>query len=187
VILLGPAHFVPLFGTAVPAADAWATPLGEVAVDAELKTAAAVAGAVVDDDPHQPEHSLEVQLPFLQRSLEPGFSVLPIAVGRCAAEEVAGILDALAAGPLIVCSTDLSHYNDIETARELDRRTADAVLARDHESIGQYDACGCFALNGLLEFARRSELEVFELDLRTSGDTAGDGSRVVGYGAFALA
>lgn len=181
VAILGPAHFVPLHGCAVPGVEAWATPLGEVPIDAELRDVADVA---VDDGPHGPEHSIEVQLPFLQRVLPEGFSVLPVAVGACPPAEVAGVIGALPADALIVVSTDLSHYHDDATAKRLDRRTADAVLSLDPEAIGPEDACGAFALRGLVEHARRHRLEIELLDLRTSADTAGDPRRVVGYGAF---
>jgi AmmeMemoRadiSam system protein B len=186
VVLLGPAHFVPLRGAAVPSSGTWSTPLGEVLVDPELREAALEAGTFADDGPHAPEHALEVQLPFLQRVLADGFTVLPIAVGMTSPEEVAELIAALRAEALLVVSSDLSHYHDDATAKRLDRRTADAVCGRDPSRIGLDDACGVYALRGIVEHARRADLDVELLDLRTSADTAGDASRVVGYGAFAL-
>lgn len=186
VAILGPAHFVRLRGSAVPAVDAWRTPLGDVPIDAELRETAAGLGALVDDAPHEPEHSLEVQLPFLQRVLGDAFSVLPVAVGRSSPGEVAELIAALLPMAFVVVSTDLSHYQDDATAKVLDRRTADAVLAREPDAIGSEDACGVDALRGIVELARRDELDVCVLDLRTSADTAGDPWRVVGYGAFAI-
>ena len=112
----------------MPEADAWATPLGEVSVDrADLPDWAAP-----DDVPHAREHACEVQLPFLQRLLADR-TVLPLAVGATERSVVADVLDALTATPgtLVVVSTDLSHYHDVATARRLDRRTVDAVVARD--------------------------------------------------------
>lgn len=188
VVLFGPAHFALLGGCAVPACDAWATPLGEVAIDPGLRELAAGRGAAVEDGPHESEHSLEVQLPFLQRVLGPRFSLLPVAVGYANASDVADLIDVLWDGPetFVLVSTDLSHYHDHETAIRRDRRTADAVVARQPVAIGPDDACGVFALRGIVEHARRNGLGVTLLDLRTSADTAGDPSRVVGYGAFAL-
>jgi MEMO1 family protein len=188
VVLFGPAHFVPLSGMAVPAAAAWATPLGEVAIDDELRDRAAARGVRVDDGPHESEHSIEVQLPFLQCAVGRRFSVLPVAVGATSPGDVADLIDALGEGPdrLVVVSTDLSHYFDAETARTLDRRTADAVVERDARSIRIRDACGVFALRGIVEHARRHDLPVRLLDLRNSADTAGDPWRVVGYGAFSV-
>jgi AmmeMemoRadiSam system protein B len=184
VLLLGPSHFVPLEGFALSSADAWATPLGEVPVDDGLRAAALDAGVRVDDHPHARDHALEVELPFLQRACSDGLSMLPIAVGTCPPEAVAALIAALEA--LVVVSTDLSHYFDDATARQVDRNTADAVLARDPDAIRDDAACGVFALRGLVEHARRSGSDVELLDLRTSAEIAGDPERVVGYGAFAM-
>jgi AmmeMemoRadiSam system protein B len=185
VVLIGPAHFVPLVGCAVPAATSWATPLGELPV---ADTAGLAGHATVDDAPHAPEHSLEVQLPFLQRALGRTVPVLPVAVGRAAPATVAAAIRAAAAtgpGSVVLCSTDLSHYLDLAAAVERDARTAAAVTALAPERIGVRDACGVFALRGLLAWARDAGLRAELLDLATSADTAGDPSRVVGYGAFA--
>jgi AmmeMemoRadiSam system protein B len=187
VAILGPAHFVPLRGFAVPAAAAWDTPLGAVEIDLGLRETAVQAGAVVDDAPHLPEHSIEVQVPFLQRLAGARLRMLPVGVGLSEPSEVAEMIAALLeGGAFVVVSTDLSHYHDLETARRLDRRTADAILARRPDEIGLEDACGVFALRGVVELARREELAVELLDLRTSADTAGEPWRVVGYGAFRI-
>ncbi len=187
VALIGPAHFVPLHGFAVAAADGWETPLGNVAVDPGLRNVAIDGGAGVDDRPHEPEHALEVQLPFLQRILDPGFAIVPVAVGIATPVQVADLLERLwRSVDLLVVSTDLSHYLDRTTAERVDRGTADAVVSRDPAAIGDSAACGIDALRGLVELARRLELEVRRLDLRTSADSGGDPDRVVGYGAFAL-
>ncbi len=186
VVAFGPVHRVPVRGAAVPAADAWATPLGEVPIDAGLRARAVARGAAVDDRPHAPEHALEVQLPFLQRVLGHGFSFLPVAVSELSARLTADLIGEFLgeAGTLVLVSTDLSHYHDLATARRLDRRTADAILAREPGKVSGEDACGFYPLRGLMELARREDLSVELLDLRTSGDTAGDPQSVVGYGAF---
>ena len=184
VILLAPSHFVPLDGLAVSGADAWETPLGPVAISEDLRNAALAAGAVVDDAPHARDHAVEVELPFLQRVCTDGLEILPLAVGRASAEYVAALIATVDA--LVVVSTDLSHYHDAETARRVDRATADAVVRRDAEAIDPDAACGIHALRGLVEHARRADLDVELLDLRTSADTAGGPESVVGYGAFAL-
>lgn len=182
VLLIGPSHFTPLVGVAASGAQSWQTPLGDVAVDPPP------AGAAVDDAAHAQEHALEVQLPFLQRVLGSGVRILPLAVGDGDPEAAADVLDEIWTDPdvLVVCSTDLSHYHPHETAQRLDRRTAQAVVARDLHVIGPADACGVHALRALLALARRHDDEVTLLDLRTSGDTAGDHAQVVGYGAFAV-
>lgn len=199
VVLIGPSHRVPLRGMGVSSVDAFETPLGLVAVDAAARDLAlTVPGVVVDDTAHALEHSLEVQLPFLQTVLE-DFSVLPIVTGPVSAPVVRELLDALWGGPetLIVISTDLSHYHRHADAAVLDRATAAAVVAGRGERIGdarswanhdgRLDACGVHALRGLLASTRERRLGVDLVDLRSSGDTAGDRDRVVGYGAFAVA
>ncbi|HEV2783590.1 MAG TPA: AmmeMemoRadiSam system protein B [Actinophytocola sp.] len=188
VVLIGPAHFVPLAGCAVPSTEAFATPLGKVPVDVEgCRRLAGTGLAVTDDRPHEPEHSLEVQLPFLQTVLGDGWTVLPVAVGLATVDDVADVLDTATAEPaLVLCSTDLSHHLPDPLARQRDRRTAAAVLDLDPTRIAPRDACGRHALAGLLGWARRRSLTPRLLDLRTSADTAGTPDRVVGYGAFAL-
>jgi hypothetical protein len=189
VVLLGPAHLWPLDGMAVPAVDALATPLGTVAVDDDARTAAtAVPGVAVDDRPHDGEHSLETQLPFLQRVLGPDLAVLPVLVGRTQPESVSAVLTALLAvdGALAVVSTDLSHHLDERSAHERDRRTAEAVLARDAGALGPDDACGHHPLRGLLHHAAERRWTVDLLRLATSADSGAGRTRVVGYGAFLL-
>ncbi|MDH4230205.1 MAG: AmmeMemoRadiSam system protein B [Nitrospirota bacterium] len=190
VVLIGPAHRAFVYGVAIPGGDttAFATPLGNVPLDAK-----AMAGlrhlphVVVDDDAHKAEHSLEVQIPFLQILLK-NFFIVPLLVGEAATHQVAGVLDALWGGPetLIVVSSDLSHYHSYATSQSMDRDTADAILALRPDAIGHDRACGATPVRGLLEAAGRRGLHAELLGLQNSGDTAGDRSRVVGYGAFAL-
>jgi MEMO1 family protein len=189
VVLLGPAHSWPLEGMAVPSVDAFATPLGAVRVDDDARTAVgALPGVTVDDRPHDGEHSLETQLPFLQRVLGSEVVVLPVLVGRTQPESVAAVLSALPAddGTLAVVSTDLSHHLDEHSAHARDRRTADAVLARDAGALRPDDACGSHALRGLLHHAAQRCLSVELLRLATSADSGAGRARVVGYGAFLL-
>ena len=189
VVLLGPAHRTPDAGIAASSAEAFATPLGQLQVDTTARDALVDAGLVsIRDDAHADEHSLEVHLPFLQVALG-DVTVLPLAVGQVSPAVVGEVIDRTWGGEetLIVVSTDLSHYHDHVTAPELDRRTAEAVVAGRPDRLGRYDACGLFALQGLLLAAGRHGLGVELLDLRTSADTAGGPARVVGYGAFALA
>ena len=188
VVLLGPAHRVLVDGLAVSSADSFVTPLGPVPVDVQLRQLVLTRPQVqVGDRAHAHEHSLEVHLPFLQLCLEE-FTLLPLVVGHCSPQDVAEVLELVWGGPetLIVLSTDLSHYHDYETARALDARTASAIVALAAADIGDRDACGAYPLRGLLEAVGRHRLEVRELDLRNSGDTAGPRDRVVGYGAFAV-
>lgn len=185
VVLAGPAHFVPVQGMAAPGVDMWRTPLGDVPIDTE---AIADLGLPVDDYPHAPEHSLEVQLPFLQQQLEPGWRLLPLLVGRADPYGVADVLAGFLTDPdtVVVLSTDLSHYLPYSVARQRDEATAARIVDRDWRHIADEDACGAYPLRGLLLAAERLEMDVRLLDLRSSGDTAGPHARVVGYGAFTV-
>lgn len=187
VVLLGPAHRVALRGLAVPAADAFDTPLGAVGVDrAAIERLAVLPQVVASDRAHAPEHSLEVQLPFLQELLG-RFALVPLAVGEASAGQVADVLDRLWGGTetLIVASSDLSHGLPYAAARAADRASVEAMLAL-RATLEPLQACGATPVNGLLLAARRRGLRAELLDLRNSGDTAGDRAHVVGYAALAL-
>ena len=188
VVVIGPAHFVPFRGIAVPSADAFRTPLGDVPVDrGALETILDLPQARTADRPHEPEHALEVELPFLQAVLE-DFALVPLLAGEAAPAAVAEVLSWLWGGAetLIVISSDLSHYHDYDTARRLDAGTAAKVEALDQSGLGPYAACGHLPIAGLLIEARQRDMRVRRLDLRNSGDTAGPKDRVVGYGAWAF-
>ncbi len=189
VVLLGPAHRVPLQGLALPAVEYFATPLGRVPVDRDAAVLLSTLPQVSSDDlVHADEHSLEVQLPFLQLMLTRQFTVVPLAVGHATAVDVAGVLDAVWGGgeTLIVVSSDLSHYHDYATACRLDARTVHAIERLAWEELRPEAACGCGAIQGLLLAAGRRGLHVRAVDVRNSGDTAGPRDRVVGYGAFVV-
>lgn len=185
VVLLGPAHRVLLRGLGVPSADSFATPFGEVEVDRAAVARALDLPQVTESDcAHALEHSLEVQLPFLQRVLGK-FRLVPFAVGETTAAQVAEVIELLwgEAETLVVVSSDLSHYHTYDRARSLDRSSAQSVLALS-PTLDNSQACGALPINGLLTVVRRRGLQPELLDLRNSGDTAGDRLRVVGYGSF---
>jgi len=188
VVLIGPTHRVALDGLAAPQAEAFETPLGRVAVDAAaLATLDELPQVTRSDRVHEREHSLEVQLPFLQTLLGSSFTLVPLVVGDASAEAVAQVLERLWGGgeTLIVISSDLSHYLPYEKAQAVDHATAQRILALD-AGLAPHEACGAAAINGALLAARRHGLAPRLLDLRNSGDTAGDRDRVVGYGAIAF-
>ena len=185
VVLLGPTHRVAVNGLALPSCAAFVTPLGMVPIDGQaIASIEDLPQVVLSDAAHALEHSLEVQLPFLQAVLG-DFSLLPLAVGHVSAEAVAEVLERLWGGDetLIVISSDLSHYLPYDVARRTDAVTAAHITALDPQ-INHQQACGATPVNGLLLAARRHGLLARQIDLRNSGDTAGDKSRVVGYGAF---
>lgn len=187
VVIFGPAHRVWVPALAVSSADLFETPLGRVPVDQQAIAAVAhLAQVETNDAAHAQEHSLEVQLPFLQAVLD-DFAIVPFVVGGASAQQVAEVMELLWGGPetLIVVSSDLSHYLPYAEAQQIDRTTANSILER-HALADHEQACGATPINGLLEVARRRNLTPKLLDLRNSGDTAGDKSRVVGYAAFAF-
>jgi AmmeMemoRadiSam system protein B len=187
VVLAGPAHRVYVPGAAVPASRAFASPLGSVPLDLEaVEILRKLDFVAVSDRAHAFEHSLEVHLPFLQSVLGE-FSLVPVVVGDASPRQMAMLFDALWGGPetLIVVSSDLSHYLPYDAARDRDSATARAIVNLEARLIPE-EACGAAPINGLLEAARERGMAVELVDLRNSGDTAGDLARVVGYGAFAL-
>ena len=185
VVLLGPSHRDWFRGLAIPCVHAFATPLGLSRVDRDsIDQLAALPAVVVTDAPHAREHSLEVQLPFLQRLL-PQAAIVPVLVGEASAASVESVIEATWGGPetVVVVSSDLSHYQSYDEACTLDAATAAAIVQGRADLTGT-EACGCVAVNGLVRVARRRHMTIELLDLCNSGDTTGDRARVVGYGAF---
>ena len=187
VVLLGPAHRFPVHGLALSRADAFRMPMGDVSVDQAATDRLDIPGLGYSDRAHEFEHSLEVHLPFLQFVLG-DFRLVPVVVGDADPGLVADVHEARWGGPetLIVISSDLSHYLDYQAARTIDNRTCAAIERYDAKCLSHDMACGATPVAGLLLVARRHQLQVTTLDLRNSGDTAGDRDAVVGYGAWAF-
>lgn len=187
VVLLGPVHRVPVRGLALPGVEAFETPLGLVGLDqAAIAAIADLSQVMVSSAAHKIEHSLEVQLPFLQTVLD-DFKLVPLAVGDATPDEVAEVLDRLWGGPetLVVISSDLSHFLPYRLAQSVDQKTVEDILDL-RGTLSHEQACGGTPLNGFMLAAKRHHLQPRLLDLRNSGDTAGDKNRVVGYAAFAF-
>jgi MEMO1 family protein len=187
VILLGPTHRVAVRGIAVPSVAAFASPLGTVSLDqAAIAQILDLPQVVQSDRPHENEHALEVQLPFLQFVLR-DFTLVPLAVGWASSEDVAEVLERLwgKEETLVLVSSDLSHYHSDSDAKRIDRRTVEHILAMQGH-LDPEQACGATPLNGLLRVARARGMTSRLLDLRNSGETAGDKSQVVGYAAVAF-
>ena len=187
VVMLGPVHRVAVRGLALPEADTFATPLGEVALNrAAVQTALACPKVVTSAQVHAGDHALEVQLPFLQTVLD-HFTLVPLVVGDASPGEVEQVLEALWGGPetLIVVSSDLSHYLPYRIAQTIDSETVHTILDLN-ATLTHEEACGATPVNGLLLAARRHGLKPVLLGACNSGDTAGDKHRVVGYAAIAF-
>lgn len=186
VVVLGPTHRVAVHGIALPGVNAFATPLGNIAIDAgAVKQLMALPYVGVSAEAHRQEHSLEVHLPFLQKVIIE-FTLVPLAVGRATAQQVASVIDMLWGGEetLIVISSDMSHYLPYAEAQATDNATAEAILAL-RTDLNHHQACGATPVIGLNLLAQQRGLKAQLIDLRNSGDTAGDKARVVGYGSFA--
>jgi AmmeMemoRadiSam system protein B len=186
VVVLGPTHRVAIHGIALPGVNAFATPLGNIAIDAgAVKQLMALPYVGVSAEAHRQEHSLEVHLPFLQKVINE-FTLVPLAVGRATAQQVASVIDMLWGGEetLIVISSDMSHYLPYAEAQATDNATAEAILAL-RTDLNHHQACGATPVIGLNLLAQQRGLKAQLIDLRNSGDTAGDKARVVGYGSFA--
>jgi AmmeMemoRadiSam system protein B len=186
-VIIGPAHQSWTPGIAAPKASAFATPLGELPVDAAaIDLIANLSAVAIDDRPHAQEHSLEVELPFLQRTVGT-LPIVPLVVGGAAPNAVAEVLETLwDDGTVIIVSSDLSHYLPYQAAQRRDLETARAIEALDDASLEPEAACGAVPVRALLMLAKRRGLSVQRLDLRSSGDTAGDRNAVVGYGAWVV-
>jgi AmmeMemoRadiSam system protein B len=198
-VLVGPSHFVAFEGVAAPTADGFETPLGIARVDRELTEALEHATPLVCTHPtaHAREHSLEMQLPFLQR-VAPSLPIVPLLVGRQTPETARALADALVKclsrrRALLVASTDLSHYHDAATASRLDDVVLECVSRFDPEALQHAldrepgHACGGGPLVSVMLAARAlGALDGLVLDYADSGDVTGDKSSVVGYMAAAF-
>lgn len=188
VVLIGPSHRVAFEGLAVSSAQQFSTPLGNIAIDTDaVETLLTLPFVGYLDQAHALEHSLEVHLPFLQQVLS-DFKLVPIVAGNASAEQVGRALDLLWGGDetLIVVSSDLSHYHDYATARRLDRKTSQLIEALQYQLLSPDAACGKVPVSGLLKLLGDKGMTIKTVDLRNSGDTAGDKNRVVGYGAYVV-
>jgi hypothetical protein len=200
-VLVGPSHRVLFEGLALVARGAFETPLGRVPIDEELADRLLEAHSLVVDlaQPHAKEHSLEMQLPFLQH-LVPGLRIVPILMGHQDREEVEALAEALTAAlagrehVLLIASSDLSHYHPAAVANELDAAVvgdvrdfdADALMARLLRAPGH--ACGGGPMVAVMKAAAAlGALRTRVLHYGDSGDAGErDKSRVVGYLSAAL-
>ena len=188
VILLGPGHRVAVEGMAVPSVSSFVTPLGKVLLDEyEINELVKQNLVLLSDRAHEQEHSLEVQLPFLQTIIK-AFKLVPIVVGQCSIDSISKLLSRYInnSHDLIIISTDLSHFLGYSEAQLCDKKTSNKIMSFNYEAFGNNDACGRIPMAGMLKLAKQFNLSIRQLDMRNSGDMAGDKQRVVGYGAWSL-
>ena len=209
VIVMGPSHYAAFQGASLPKADAYQTPLGVVPISEKAQQLVGTAPFVLEprclvqrppwwtqapkpapapgeDTPETWEHSVEVQVPFLQKTLT-NFKILPIIFGEVDPEQVAKVLAGLIDDKtVIVASSDLSHYYPYDVAKDLDNRCIQAILRLDIDGMKTQEACGKLPILTLMYLAREKGWKAQLLDCRNSGDVTGEKDRVVGYSAIAF-
>ncbi|MDR1026239.1 MAG: AmmeMemoRadiSam system protein B, partial [Lactobacillus sp.] len=185
VVLVGPSHKVVFDGIATSGNDSFVTPLGRVPVNKTMvKNVTKNGDIIIFEGAHAREHSIEVQLPFLQKVLKK-FSILPLVYSNVTPEELAEELKPFLGrqDTVIVFSADLSHYLDYDTAQKVDNHTAN-MIAKKNADISYDMSCGATGINAALILAKRNSLHPELLDLRNSGDAKGGKTQVVGYGSW---
>jgi len=188
VVILAPSHHLAFPGIGYSSAEQFQTPLGNLKVNHNAISLISTLPQVHQiDEAFEKEHSLEVQLPFLQMALGE-IQITPLLVSDADAPEVAEVLEQLWGGDetLIVISSDLSHYLDYKNAQKTDQEATRAIEQLEPQALTYHHACGRTPVSGLLIAAHKHHLNVTTLDLRNSGDTAGSHDQVVGYGAYAF-
>ncbi|MEA3405999.1 MAG: AmmeMemoRadiSam system protein B [Pseudomonadota bacterium] len=189
VIVMGPAHRVAFSGIATVGFDSLKTPFGQLEVDIELRDELAnkFDQVAISDYAHASEHSIEVHLPFI-KNLLPSVKVLPLLNGQVTAEEVSEVLKSLwqREDVYFVISSDLSHFHSYFEAQAIDQETANMINQSSWKTLSGERACGYKGIQGLLALQPQTPLQIEQLQVINSGDTAGDRSSVVGYGAWAI-
>ncbi len=179
IILLGPSHFVYFNDVAADANDYWETPLGKVKLMQNnfLKI----------EEAHVNEHCLEVQLPFLQKTLE-NFEILPLVAGDINPKEISErMISLLNDDTMLIISSDLSHYNNYETAAKIDKNTISAIQTLDYSKAKkEADACGKIPIMAAMDIAKKLGWRCKLLEYKNSGDVTQNKSAVVGYASFAF-
>ncbi len=193
VVIIGPAHRVYFEGVAAVSVEAMATPLGDCEIDRELQSELLEQFDFISlsDYAHAEEHSLEVEVPFVQQVV-PSAKILPLLNGKISAEEVAQVIAYLwqKQGVYFLISSDLSHFHSYEQASEIDGETADMIDAGQWQALNGTRACGYLGIQGVLKYISdampKKSIDIQRIALLNSGDTAGYKNRVVGYGTWAI-
>jgi AmmeMemoRadiSam system protein B len=190
VILLGPSHYAGFSGICESGFGFWETPLGRLKSASIKEKLSEADGKMIASYPqaHLPEHSLEVQLPFIQSVLKDDVTVYPLLCGDANPEMFADVLEkAVDDNTIFIVSSDLSHYLTYDKAVKTDKVANTSIPKKDIERFTEKgDACGKTPILILLNIAEKKGWKGKLLNYRNSGDTAGDKIRVVGYGCYAF-
>src|SRR3989338_1900372 len=187
IILIGPSHYEYFSGLAESNAKGWKTPLGTVETG-RISALAKSIGATTRDGAHAPEHCLEVQLPFLQKIMKKNYTVFPVLTGELNYGEVARNLAPVLSeeNAFLLISSDLSHYLPYGDARRIDASSSEIIEGNALSSAENIVACGKTGIVIAMHVAKLLGWNCRKIDYKNSGDTAGDKSRVVGYGCYAF-
>ncbi len=186
VIIIVPSHHVRFKGASVPNYTHYKTPLGEIKISDKAKDLIKEDLIVSLDEVHKKEHSVEVQLPFLQKVLG-NFEILPIVTGDINPQQLANILlKYIDNNTVIIASSDLSHYYPYERAVKLDSICIEAIPHLDFENMDRCEACGKIPILTLMYISKELKLAGSLIDYKNSGDTVGTRESVVGYAAIAF-
>ena len=186
VVILAPCHRVPFTGLALSSADKWSTPIGEIEVDKTIcEELAKLPFVDYNDEAHNDEHSIEVQLPFLKKTFNHNVKIVPILTCMTSLTEAVQVLEKAWGNEetIIIISADLSHFLTYDECKQKDDETIKAIKNLDYSNLENDDTCGLIPICALLEVANRKKMKVETFDIRNSGDTAGRKDSVVGYAA----
>lgn len=188
VVLLGPSHHHAIKGCIIPAVDTMTSVLGQSpVVTSKRQTLSRIKGVYIDNAPFVGEHSVDVLLPWVHHTFG-NLPVLPVLVGHMSADQIRSIMQVLWGDPdcLIIVSSDLSHFLQLQTAQSLDDETLSALERMQHQTLVSKNACGYAALRTAWEFAAPFSMRVTRLGQNTSAKVTNDPNRVVGYGAMVM-
>jgi len=188
IFIIAPCHYIGFDGIAVSSSDAWETPLGQIEINKEINQVLIEDfGAEFNDEAIEPEHALEVQVPFIQKGF-PNSKIVPILVGDADSEQITNLISHFwnDKDNVFVISSDLSHFHHDSEAQKIDKVTAEMIEAQEVSDFNSNQACGAIGVLGLVGFAKQEGFSLIRINLKNSSVISGDKSRVVGYGSWLL-
>lgn len=186
IFIIGPPHYVPVRNVVLSSFEQWSTPFGEISVNQEINNDLVQKfGCEFEDEAFRDEHSIEVQVPFLQRILQ-NVKIVPILASNT--DKIKKIINYYWENPenAFVISSDLSHFYSSNEAKKIDDMTAEMIEKPDIEKFDSRQACGAVGVCALAGFAKDNGYSLIRVGMVNSGDITGDNSKVVGYGSWFL-
>lgn len=204
IFIIAPSHHESFTNIVLPKYTYFDTPLGSIEVNNRLiKEIANKYPCIISDVPFEKEHSIEVQLPFLQNVFFPQkqnavdfmknitqlgkkIRIIPILTGKCDYRLIADIIAEYWENSSFIISSDLSHFYTQNQCRQIDTYTATIIETGKIECFESEQACGLIGIKGLVEFANNNDCSLIRLEMYNSGDISDDKNKVVGYGSWFL-